>query len=789
MKNEVNLINFEDKLPLSISVIQFDTIFRHMHSSAQLLLILKGECNIYVDNKSYHAREDDMIIINPKKFHHIISDTSCVLISVLINIKGFSLEEDFDESIYFNLNTMENKDNPRYEQIRYLVYSIIAYNTMENVNSIYTNRAIAYSFFSQLVNDFKGSYNEFNNLNNENLDTINTISAYLNDHYKERITLNFLSKKFSYSTSYLSRLFSSSYGESFIDIYDKLRINYSLNDLLIKSKSKTINEIALENGFDDVRSYVRAFKKIYQMTPKEYRVLMSKKTINNIQADDKLLRKQTLDLILSKYDTLNEIKKGNAPSQRSTEYILQVDNKLKTENLNYYKNKVLEVDNPSDLLNEKIGKCISLAINECKYDYVLLFNLLRSEPKVFFKNEENQLDIYYVYIHEIVSKIINNHALPYFVLEYDPSLYTEEEFYSLVTQMVNFLINYFHDSLSNAIFSISITPNKLLGVNDTKFLNLVSSLKRSLLAMNPTFKFASPFFNRKDILNSNEYKTFLDKTKNTGLEFDFYPIRYMSLIKEEEFLAKTKHELRNFISYLKENELFIENKTCLHSINFSYSNNLLNDNLYSSSYLIHNFIENVLDINTFSKTSLIDKKSLSAFDANPYQGKRGMFTYNSIKKSSYNAYFFLSKLEKNILLRERNVIVTRNENKVVIILNNYIHYSDLFADKEYFQISNLNRYNCFPKSPDINFIIKLTSMPYRYSEYKIYEISKASGSSYDKWLSMGAKRSLNYEEIDHLKNVSELNYVYNEDYLTHNSLTINVNVSPLETKLIEITFK
>ena len=68
---------------------------------------------------------------------------------------------------------------------------------------------------------------------------------------------------------YEHRLFKQSLGNNFIDYYDSLRINYSLNDLVYSNKS--IEDLSLVHGFENSRSYVRAFKKIYDIYPSEYR--------------------------------------------------------------------------------------------------------------------------------------------------------------------------------------------------------------------------------------------------------------------------------------------------------------------------------------------------------------------------------------------------------------------------------------------------------------------------------------------------------------------------------------
>ena len=54
---------------------------------------------------------------------------------------------------------------------------------------------------------------------------------------------------------------------------------------------------------------------------------------------------------------------------------------------------------------------------------------------------------------------------------------------------------------------------------------------------------------------------------------------------------------------------------------------------------------------------------------------------------------------------------------------------------------------------------------------------------------MGAKKSLNAEEVESLTNLSEIEYVYQKKYVKDNKLELNISVMPLESKLIEITYE
>ena len=144
MKETINLIQFSKNLPLSFSVIKFDNIFLQMHSSIQLIIVLEGEFECHIDDKTYIAKENDIFIVNPGTYHKFDSiNKNATILSVLIDQNGFGLDKVESENLYFNLNSMEILNHPRYESIKFLVYSLIKFNSMDNVNSIYTNKAIS----------------------------------------------------------------------------------------------------------------------------------------------------------------------------------------------------------------------------------------------------------------------------------------------------------------------------------------------------------------------------------------------------------------------------------------------------------------------------------------------------------------------------------------------------------------------------------------------------------------------------------------------------------------------
>ena len=60
MKETINILQFDNKIPLSFSVIKFDNIFLHMHSMVQLIIVLEGEFQCNLGDKKYIAKENDI---------------------------------------------------------------------------------------------------------------------------------------------------------------------------------------------------------------------------------------------------------------------------------------------------------------------------------------------------------------------------------------------------------------------------------------------------------------------------------------------------------------------------------------------------------------------------------------------------------------------------------------------------------------------------------------------------------------------------------------------------------
>ncbi|RHQ48288.1 AraC family transcriptional regulator [Ruminococcus sp. AF25-23LB] len=111
---------------------------------------------------------------------------------------------------------------------------------------------------------------------------------YIEEHYRDEISLERIATLYHFNASYFSTLFKQRFGISFSEYLSDIRMEKAedllktssdkVRDIrmekaedLLKTSSDKVREIALEVGYKDPNYFNRAFKKRHNMTPEEFR--------------------------------------------------------------------------------------------------------------------------------------------------------------------------------------------------------------------------------------------------------------------------------------------------------------------------------------------------------------------------------------------------------------------------------------------------------------------------------------------------------------------------------------
>ena len=101
------------------------------------------------------------------------------------------------------------------------------------------------------------------------VDVLKESITYMRNHYSEKIYISDLADLANMNEQYYCRFFKKAIGKTPIEYLNELRIQRSMR--LLKSSQKSVLEISLECGFNNLGNYMRTFKKVTGTTPLQYR--------------------------------------------------------------------------------------------------------------------------------------------------------------------------------------------------------------------------------------------------------------------------------------------------------------------------------------------------------------------------------------------------------------------------------------------------------------------------------------------------------------------------------------
>ena len=116
----------------------------------------------------------------------------------------------------------------------------------------------------------------FSSINERQHHRMNQIYKYVIENFKNPVSVDHIAKELNMTGSSFCRFFKKRAAKSFIQYINEIRVGYACKLLLEENYS--VSEIAYESGFENISHFNKQFKKIKNVTPTQFNVLLSKKT-------------------------------------------------------------------------------------------------------------------------------------------------------------------------------------------------------------------------------------------------------------------------------------------------------------------------------------------------------------------------------------------------------------------------------------------------------------------------------------------------------------------------------
>lgn len=827
MNEQLEIINFNENTPLKLKSIYLEQMDSHWHKGIELILVLSGEVTVICNGVPSYLKEDDLILINEYSIHSLKSNDGCNLVSLQINTQSIVGKDD---QMFFDCNSSNNNNKGKFYNIKRLIAELVKVNSSQSECNVFYNYSIIYNIFYDLALNFQSK--QSSTLSRKFFDRVNSIITYIDEHYRDNITLADLAAHEHLSVPYLSSFFEKQLGMNFLTYYNELRFERAVNKLL--SSDLSVEEISLNNGFPDPRSFVNLFKKKYNCIPSAYRKQhisgKIKKTAVKIHTNGLEKNESTL-LILAKY--LPDPAQKNDVQQRYITDTKIINRKhisisSATIQLKHTFKTFTSVARAKEILLSDVQQMLKDIQHNIGYEYIKFHGLLSDDMLVYDEDSMGNPHYSFIYIDKVIDFLLSINLKPLIELSFMPkalALYPERTIYSspfvisppkdlkkwydLIVALTSHLIErYSSHTVKNWLFCVWNEPDTsvtLFGFkNDVDFYNLYKTTYDAVKSVNKGIVFGSPSllvpYNINRIWISNFIKwCFKNHCLPEFMNIHFYDNDYSDESLSHHTPAHPAHDRLNMdensfckcIDITKKlfNNLGIGDLPIyLTEWNLTVSHrNLLNDTCFKSCYLAKNLLENYDSLDSFGYWVLTDAIEETQPSSEQFHGGLGLFTTNGIKKPHYYAFSFINKLGNKLIEKGDGYFITKSHKKIQIILYNYEHFNHLFASGETFDMTFTKRYTPFSQLGKMSASLQLCDIPSKTCTIRQHILNQKHGSAFDEWVRMGAPK-LTPESVEYLKQICVPKLIINTECINDGTITIQADLEPLEVRLIEVEF-
>jgi len=239
------------------------TYISHYHDELEVIYIRNGTISAYSGSREILLEKGDICIFMPGEIHSFQSTTQNCMDILKLSTTMYVESVDF-----WKIRLESNKITPDNCN-----YSILI-DAIEKVRKEYTNKRPGYEFairtckniiMQTVIRNMKYEYAD----QTKSIELLNLVNKFLEINYESKISLEYAAKECHFSKYYFAHRLKEVTGATFIQYLSTFRTEKAAK--LLRTTNMRITDIALKCGFNNLRSFNRQFKEVYNTTPLTYR--------------------------------------------------------------------------------------------------------------------------------------------------------------------------------------------------------------------------------------------------------------------------------------------------------------------------------------------------------------------------------------------------------------------------------------------------------------------------------------------------------------------------------------
>ncbi len=785
----------------------------HSHFDLELLYVLSGQIGLEVEGAACHMEAEDIILINSKKkhsLHRLPNAKNPGLVCSLHISWSYLCGYTGNQRMRFWCNSMRDLENGNYEQLRGIMQKIlIDYINSGGSGPHFYRQSLYFGLLHLLVNFFMltDMGDGFAPAGPKDPpDHMEAMTEYLEQQYSQDISLTDLADYMGLSVSYISRYFKKKTGKNFVDHLYRIRLCHAMEELACSDKS--ITSIALDCGFPNIATFNKLFRKEYGATPSEYR--RKERDPASEERERSIQREERAKNALRDYLNVSHRVERTESPETGTRVRVDISQYVPYEPI---WNRAINLGPAEMILDSNIQQAILYSKRHLEFQYGRFWSIF--SPNMYIMGDVRHGSGRFNRLDRILNFLIENGITPIielgekqnriqrsitnYVRESDnTSLFGNyEEFLQTVEEMMRHLTAYYtEERVNNWVFELWDDHRVEVYHDKRPYMTVYTDVTRIIKKYAPSTQVGGAgnylgWFRQhtEDSLrmwtDHGIYPDFLTFTYSPYALGDLPQERMSKRKSDEDDLLHSIEELnRLMLSYgFPKKRVFISEWNMTAS-----SRNYFNDSLWKASYIIKCCIDNLGKVDTLTYSQLQDGTTDYYDTQQLLNGSGGLLTRDSIEKPAFMAMRLLRHLQKYLVAKGDDYIITRDEyGKITMVIHNFIKRNYLYYLKEEYENTPQEHYTYFEHQNKKTMHFELQHL-LPDTEYDIHHhvVNRQNGSIMDEWAAFGFRESMQAGDIEYLRRISVPRLYTQVKRSEGDHLPLDVELEPLEIRCISL---
>lgn len=620
-----------------------------------------------------------------------------------------------------------------------------------------------------------------------------SIMVYINEHFTEKITVSEIARFLGIHPQYFSAVFNKQFHDGFSNYLNNYRVNHSLGELI--GSSRSILDIAIENGFSNHKTYASAFRRYFGCSPMEYRKKYSLLSDRNAAFSYPEISDDAYGVFSYFRQFIQN--DNSASSGKHLKYMQALELKpaeLLPGSFTVSSDRFISVGRAASCLRSDMQRHILLAKKECGINYLRIRDIFSDELYIYYENEKKEPSFSWQALDSVFDFIISSGLHPFPEIGYMPEKLASKKQYagwqyrpnvSIPRSMTiwksmirNFLTHYISkyglEEVRSWHFDFWTSPdlkirNPYWNESMESFFDFYRCTYAVFQEVDSGLQLGTPNFS--DMTGFPWYEKFFqfcyaNQLYPAYVSVHLYGCELLGKAEESDTFSEINSESYSISNqhYILENLQKLQqimNRCGFRSMDIIISDcnltflpkDLVRDTCYMGPFLCRTYADIMKQVRGFSYWTLSDIHEDAFPESTLFRGGPGMLDYRGLRKASFNTLSLINRLGCKILKSGENFIFVQKGAVYQLLLYNLARFDVLYSTIEKSAVDDTHRYNIYSNSDSLSLNIAIAVPEGNYYIRK-YEVNREYGSAYDMWGQIGFPSALSQDTAEFIREYS-----------------------------------